>query len=527
MRRLVLATLCLTGCSDGPAGEPDANLPDADVETGVDVSHERIIPEVGTTDVDADVDAPTRVPFRLLTPASAVAGAPLPIVVHAINENGSLNESVNGLLALETTGDVQLEAADVLLRRGVGSITTDWSGTAGHVAIAGTRLSEIRTAAATPTALQGVVGDQTWDGESVTEVLGDLTIEGDLLVEAGAWVLLDDEVNIDVLGTTTITGTPERPVVFAPSDAAWGGLSFGDTAHLDNAFFIGGGADASREFGHSNSQPVLFGEGVTVELVGCVVQDAVGKAMGGRRGAWTIETTLVTRTDTGGEFEFCSVTVEESHYFDFPQIDPAPRDDDNDAIYLLGDPDDPEPPPILIRGSTFASGADDGIDHNGSTVRIEGSWVEGFDNECIAASAGGSVFVSDTALVGCAQGLEAGYGSPAVIGEHLLIIENDIGLRFGDSYERNYRGTLAVSASVIAGNRDRGVWNWMFGAEAPAEGRVSVSDSILDVDEAEGGSGNVIATPVLTDQLLLAPDSPGVGIASDGSDPGLLTGRSR
>ena len=237
--------------------------------------------------------------------------------------------------------------------------------------------------------------------------------------------------------------------VFAPSGLAWGGLTFGTAANVSNAFFVGGGADASREFGHSNSQPVLFSENADVTLSECVIQDAVGKAMGAHGGSWTIEHTLVTRVDTDGEFEFASVTVDASHFFDFPELDPAPRDDDNDALYLLGDPAAEPALPILIRNSTFLSGADDGIDHNGSTARIEGSWVEGFDNECVAASSGGTVSVFDTALVGCAQGLEAGYGSPNVVGEHLLIMENGVGLRFGDSYEREYSGMLEVHASVI------------------------------------------------------------------------------
>ena len=532
MRRVLAVAIALMGCSsdevtaDVPDLDADADADAAD-EGGQDVPHDRIVPELDVIDVDSDADVPRPPSFAVRAPATAVEGVPVPVVVYALDELGEIDASLNGLLTLETSGGLEFATAEVLLRRGVGSITTDWTG-GGGIGFGGSVPAQIVASTSDPLVVEGqLAGDQTWAADRVVRVASDLVIDGDLRIEPGVWVLVAEGVNIDISGTTTIRGERSRPIVFAPSEAAWGGITFGSDADVSEALFIGGGSDASREFGHSDSQPVLFGEGVDVVIADSVIQDAVGKAMGARAGSWSITRTLVTRTDTGGEFEFASVTVDQSHYFDFPEIDPAPRDDDNDAIYLLGDPDDDTPPPITIRGSTFLSGADDGIDHNGSSVTIEGSWIEGFDNECVAASSGGSVSLRDTALVGCGQGLEAGYGSPTVTAEHLLIMQNDVGVRFGDSYEREYTGTLEIRASVLIENTERAVWNWLFGAEAPAEDRVSVSNSVLDVDEAEGGEGNVVGEPVFTDLLLLAPGSPGTGIATDGSDPGLVTGRPR
>ena len=86
---------------------------------------------------------------------------------------------------------------------------------------------------------------------------------------------------------------------------------------------------------------------------------------------------------------------------------------------------------------------------------------------------------------------------------------------------------MTVEDSVVFGNADHAVWNWVFTNEAPAAGRVHVSTSVLDTDEAEGGTGNVVGTPELDGQLQLTAGSVGVGIAAGGGNPGLATGRPR
>jgi hypothetical protein len=308
------------------------------------------------------------------------------------------------------------------------------------------------------------------------------------------------------------------------NEEPWGGIVINGSASFENTAFVNGGGNEGRAFGHSGSQPVVFGEAANVTLRDIVIQDGPGKALGGRGGQWTIEGSLFTRLDTGGEFDRVELNITGSQWMDFPTIDAPVMDDDNDGIYLLGD-SSAEQPLITITNTTFIGGADDGIDHNGSRVQITGGYFEGFANECIATSSGGTVNISDTLLSGCAQGLEAGYGGPQVTGDHLLIRNSGIGVRIGDNYSDrpDYSGTITLTDSIIQSNGEYALRNFVLTDMAPRPGAISISTSVVDRDEVEVGDGNVIDTAVLTGDLLMAPGSPGEGIAS--GNPGLITPR--
>ena len=480
---------------------------------------------------DLDVPPDDDVRFSLVSPARVPVGVALPIVVRALTPEGEVDAARSGWLDISVDGTGSVGADRVLLRRGVGSVTGVLVGGPVELAVDGDDGAGTPVGASDAEAVEVggelPVGETRWSG--IVRLTGEtrVPVDGTLVVAAGTVVLAVGGVNLVVDGTLQVEGTDEAPVLFAPSvvDQPWGGVVMSESATIVGAMFVGAGADTSRAFGHSNSQAVLFGDGADVTLRDVVIQDCPGKAMGARGGQWLIERSLVTRTDTGGEFEHVAVTLRDSHYLDFPEIDPAPRDDDNDAIYLLGDPTAIDPPRSRLERVTFIRGADDGIDHNGSTVEVVGCWIEGFDNEGIAASSGGRVGVSDTVITGCAQGLEAGYGGPLVEADHVLVHGCGVGLRFGDNYTREYTGELRVTDSVIQGNLERAVWNWVLTDERPRDGAVQVSTSLLDADEAEGGEGNVVGVARWTDDLMLAPESPGQGIASDGGNPGLLTPR--
>lgn len=516
---LPAAFVALSACSAG-AEPPDVR----------DAGDAGALPDIQGQDVpDIEVDArPEEAAFRLSVPSRAPADATLPILVHALDSAGAIDPAVDGFLTLTTDPPGALDATRVRLRHGVGALSTTWSGEAFTLSVEGGGDSlAVGPFEAAPTVVRGALdGDTTWGPNAHVVVDGELTVPdgATLSIAEGTWVAPGAGVNLLVDGRIDVAGAADSPVVF--SGEGWGGVVMGeDGGSFAHVRLLGGGADESRPFGHSDSQAMLFAEEGAVALSDAALMDAPGKAMGARRGAWTIERTLVTRTDTGGEFEYAALTVDDSWFFDFPELDAEPRDDDNDGIYLFGDPDDEDPPPIVIRGTTFIGGADDGIDHNGSTVRVERSWIQGFDNECIAASSGGSMEVFDTVLVGCAQGLEAGYGAPTVVGEHLLVAGCDVGLRFGDNYTREYTGTLTVRDSVVFGHSEHAVWNWVFTNDAPAEGRVRVERSLVDRDEVDDGQGNVIAAPVLGGDLRLDDASPGAGIGESGENPGLLTPR--
>jgi hypothetical protein len=535
--RLWLALALVAACGDDGSASDTADAADADTtaDSTADASAELGpdgIAEPDSADViEADLgpDATVEDRFAAVVAPAAPAGGLVPILVHALDDSGNLDASVSGTLVL-VLGDERL---DLRMRRGVGSITATMPSAAADLRLeSGGELAQIEVLDGSVRSVEGTLqaDDLAWDATQLVVVTGGLTIPAGLTLEVGEGtrVELAAGANIIVQGAIEVNGTASAPVVFASrDDAAWGGLVVDGAATLDFAMLVNAGGDGSRAFGHSGSQPVVFGESATVTIRDSVIQDSPGKAMGAHLGSWTLERNLVTRTDTGGEFEHAELTLRDSHYFDFPSIDATPRDDDNDAIYLLGDPADESPPQITIANTTFVGGADDGIDHNGSTIDLAGSWIEDFDHECIAASSGGSVDVHDTALVACEQGLEAGYGAPDVRGTHLLIMSCDVGLRFGDSYEREYTGHLDVRDSVVVDSAEHAVWNHSFATDSAVAGAVEVHTSVLDGDGEFEGAGNVVDRAELGSDLLLVAGSPGDQIAGDGLDPGLLTPRPR
>lgn len=541
-----LALLFLWGCDDTASGPADAAADDAG-ETGQDAGApdsdlDVIPPDADPADVDVgdsgddgavdDPDTAAPIPFEVRLPAAVPPGAPVPVLVHAVDSAGAIDAGVSGRLEL----GLGEGSAEVRVRRGVGSVTLPYPSLAGTLTLNGvtTDVPVPRELLAAPRALSGALSgdDLVWQAGDYIRIDASVEISAEqtLRVEAGVWVEIAPGANVVVRGNLVATGTAMAPIVWAPRslDQPWGGLIVEHDAAIDFAFFVGAGGDSSRSFGHSGSQPVIFGDTATVQLRDTVIQDCVGKATGAAGGQWTIERALVTRTDTGGEFEYAALTLRDAHYFDFPSIDASARDDDNDAIYLLGDPSNPSPPEITIERTTFIGGADDGIDHNGSRVRVTQAWIEDFDNECVAASSGHGIFVGDTALVGCAQGLEAGYGSPDVVGEHLLVLECGVGVRFGDGYaDREHTGTLHVTDSVVYGSTEVGVQNLDLFVDAPRAGALTVSNSVIDSGADYDGVAVTVARALLDADLLLGSGSPGEGTATDGGNPGLATPRPR
>lgn len=271
---------------------------------------------------------------------------------------------------------------------------------------------------------------------------------GTLVVEPGTTVIMGPGSNIDVQGRLEMRGTAEAPVLLTELGDPWGGIRVAGEAALSHTLVTGGGADLSRVFGHSDSQPLIHGSSAAViELDGVVVADSSGKAVGVDGGMIDIVNSVFTRTDTGAEFLNSEFSVRSSWFLDFPSIDSPPIDDDNDAIYLGA-----TSAASSISDSVFIGGADDGIDHAGADVTIERVWVEDFAHECIATSVGGTILISDSVLSLCEHGLELGYGTPAVFAEHVLVMDNAVGVRHGDEYAIAAEGALILSSAILLGN---------------------------------------------------------------------------
>jgi hypothetical protein len=455
-------------------------------------------------------------------PRAAPEGARVPLWVQ-VQEDGGLARGVSGWLDAPVGG---AEGPRVLVRRGAGSTT--WSAPAGSLELAGRPVGRELPRRRLEGSLSG--SGLVWGPDEVIELpIGAQVPRGSsLTVHEGVWVLLGERANLDVSGSISVEGSQAAPVVFEALELGkpWGGVKHDGDGRWRWAFVLEAGADASRAFGHSRSQPALYaGPGARLDLERVAVQDCVGKGVSGREAQITMRGCMTARTDTGGEHEYVALTLEESHFMDFPTLDAPPADDDNDAIYLRGTLMlDGEPAMSRIADTTFIGGQDDGVDHNSATVELERVWIEGFAHEGVAASDGGAIWVRDSVVKGCEQGVEAGYGAPALVVERSLLWGNGVGARFGDSYQRTYEGSLTVLDTVFFENTDRCLWDFLLSTQAPGpEGAVSVSGSLCEDDTLPAGAGNARGSAVLDEGLRLAPDSPGRGIGTDGADPGLQT----
>ena len=478
--------------------------------------------------------------FELTAPRTLPPSGRLPVVVRAVDAAGRVDRSVSGWVLVELTGNDSRSTVELLLRRGVGSAEVVPSEPKESIALGVAGLGPSQVIATVQTETRRLSGrldgeDLHWRSGDVVDLTGEVTVPADetLVVEAGVVVQLGPRANLLVEGDLESRGEPKEPIVFQPRDAGspWGGIVHSGRATYRWTFLTGGGGDPRLKYGHSRSQAMLFGrQGSRIDLENAFLLDAPGKGIGGLGTELELRDSLVSRTDMGGELINSRVEIERSWFLDFPDLGAPFRDDDNDALYLKGrfqpaGDRERQTEPSRIIDSVFIGGIDDGIDHNGAMVEIRSSWIQGFSHEGIAASVSGRLLVEDTVVAGCEQGIEAGVGSPIVEAAHVLVFGNDVGVRYGDAYGGRYGGTIQVTDSVVVGNRGHALRNWLHRTQGPAPRGIGLHRSLVDVRSWDHGEGNAVGSAVLTDELLLAPGSPGRGIARGGADPGLVTPR--
>lgn len=491
-----LAALCLlvgVACSTSDDDPPPAavDVPDAPPTVDAPARLDAGPPDVPAPPVDVPVvaDTPDAGPppppqVVIVAPPSVPVGVRFPVLIRAAGSHEG---------TLQAGGEVQ--AARV--HRGLGSVSLigDQAGGLGLTVDLGGGLTATAEVTVEDRPIRELSG--SLEGEALQWGAGqDVRLSADVIVPAGATlsiaagarVRVGAGVRLHVQGRIEAAGTADAPILIAGDTAApWSELTLdGAGPHaLDHVWLTGGGSDGSRVFGHSSSQPVVrVWQGATLVMRGGGVVDSPGKAFGTQQARVTLQDVLVTRCDTGGEFDESHVTIERSHFVELPDGDGQVEDDDNDGVYLVGVfVEDGVELESVIRDSVFRFGEDDGIDHNDARVLVERVWIEGFHHEGVAASNGRRVTVRDSVVKGCEQGIEAGYGSPEVVVEHCALTGNDVGLRFGDSYDWGAHGKMTVLHTISVENTTHDLWNFLNSTGAPEPGGVVVECSIL------GGGG--------------------------------------
>ena len=469
---------------------------------------------------------------EMIAPSRVTLGHPLPVAVIIPEINSRIDYSQTFRLQADSSG---IAPDEFVVKRGRGSVyaTLDTPGfqllelydDAGNLfAISGVLVEEQPTYRE----LSGILsGDELiWNSAEVIHLTGDVTIpSGSLLtIQPGARIELDQHVCIVVQGEIISQGTPAEPVFFTSHlpGIYWGEIDHaGSNGSYYYTFFTEGGGDSSQAYGHSNSQPVISGWAPDLLLDNVYILDNPGKAMGLGSATLEMNSSLISRCDTGGELHHTLAHIQNCYYLDIPDNTGIPLDDDNDALYLQaawsGGDDSTQ-----VNNCVFITGTDDGIDHNGANVLIRECVIDDYYSEGIAASNANNIEIFNTLIVNCYQGIEAGYGSPAVFVNHCTLVGNEIGLRFGDEYNTAAEGTLTVINSIVDNSLQYNVWNWDQSIQGPIPDAIFITYSIVNQPPYDQGEGCATGTPIFTVDYNLAPASPGIGIASDSLDMGIL-----
>ena len=476
---------------------------------------------------DASLSPSTQIQsIEILAPHRAKVDETLPVVVRALDREGAIDTRVTMEYRIRTGESVEPMA----LKKGVGSasivVQDDGSGHLSLELLSTAKVVSLRDSIPVEE-YSGRLEPRfhLWDGSKDRYVTGDLVVPpgATLAIEEGTRILLGHRVNITVQGRLGAHGTSRRPIVYLSHhrNRPWGGIEVVDgEAEFAHTFFVNGGADPDRIFGHSNSQPVVMARRAEVDFHACYFLDNPGKALGAWESHVAAEKCLITRCDTGGEFSRSLVLISSSHVLDIPNGDGVFADDDNDGFYFHSvHPHDPRP--SILSDSYVITGKDDAIDHNGALLEIRNCWLEGFANEGLAASNANWVRIFNTVVRRCHQGIEAGYGAPRVLVDHCVVVENEVGLRFGDSYTWGSQGRMIVSNSIVYNNADN-ILNYDLKTQQAVPGGITIAHSLVEDSDLDSSATVWPAMPIFDEDYFLLPTSPGKSQAMDGTDIGLI-----
>ena len=477
-----------------------------------------------------DQENPSLAEVEIISPSRIDGRNVLPMVVRIKSQNGEIDVQKTERIQADLSGVSSLNQS-ISIKRGVGALTMIPPIAAQETEISFEGLSGSKKITISDTIQEkefsGVINEELliWDPSTNYIITDDLTIPATstLIIEKGARIFLNQKVNVFVRGEISILGEADDPVLFASknSNEPWGGLAiYGEPTFIKYCFFVNGGGDESRAFGHSNSQAVLYAENTDVIVDNGYFLDNPGKAVGTRGSRIALKNTIITRCDTGGEFVNSLAFLDHSYVLDIPNDDGAFVDDDNDGLYFSGVPSFTEEP-SKVENSVIMTGKDDAIDHNGARLEVNNSWLEGFLHEGVAGSNANWVRVYNCVIKNCEQGVEAGYGEPEVFVDHCVIIENDVGLRVGDSY--SHRGSFGKiwATNTILFNNDDNIRNFDLFVQAARDSALDIRHSMTNDSDYDHWPFCITGTPQFNENYFLLDHSPGKGQSDSGGDMGL------
>lgn len=486
---------------------------------------------------------------EVIAPSRTRTGEALPMIVRVRDALGNINTLLTTPASLNNAA--QLSDPNFRVKKGLGSLApTVTAASDFNLAFGGTlatgstgKAIDVLDAAYPVETHSGTLsGNVVWDSTAEHRITGTLTIPAgsSLTIQPGTRVMLGSAVNVQVDGAIVSNGTAADPVMFNAIDPAqdWGGIEIrGASATGDFAytFFTQGGGDATREFEHSDSQPLLKALSGTIDCENCFVINNTGKGLGSTSNARiTFDQGVISHSDTGGQVNNTVLKITNSWIKDLPNDDGVFANDDNDGQYFLNVHSSGEP--SLVQNSYIIDTKDDCLDHNGARLNVISTWLEGCTHEGIASSAGNWATLVDTVVTGANQGFEAGYGGPDLTLQNSVTIRNDnkipndpssdsvinAGIRFGDGYNGSngaYTGHITATNMVVHDNEDN-IRN--FDGTGPQAGAIEITYSMTNDADYNSATGNISGVPVFGPFMHLLRGSAGLNAGSDGETIGRL-----
>ncbi|MBT4036192.1 MAG: T9SS type A sorting domain-containing protein [Candidatus Marinimicrobia bacterium] len=457
-----------------------------------------------------------------------------PLVFRYYNSQGTLLMNSEPLIGDLMVNDSVLDSV-VIIKKGVGTYLLNTSDLNGPISLTVQMNEELGNEIIIPQfiptqtdTVSGSIslGETIWGSNSDIYIDGDLDIPSgaNLLINAGAHINFSEHSNIVTHGTLNITGTKDNPVLFTSEnwDQPWGGIEYySSDSDIEYCFFINAGGDPDKGWQHTNRQPIIFGkENSNLSIINSFILYSPGKALGSHTSVLSVDSSVVSFVHHGGEFHYTNFTFNHSYMLNIPNDDGIFADTDNDGFHI--DYRHPQiTAPSRILNSFFITGKDDAIDHHSARVDVENCWIEGWMNEGVAASGSDTIKVSNTIAKNCANGFEAGHGSPKLIIDHSVAIENGRGFRFGDDYTTPSTGLIRVTNSIAFNNNDN-IHNYTYHLHGPMPDGILLSYCITNDSEYDTTSINFTGVPNFKSNYRLHHYSIGASMGTEGTNLGLV-----
>lgn len=464
--------------------------------------------------------------LRVTLPSAYPAAMEIPVVAWVTNRVGAVVRS-HGLLSTDHGSPIQL-------RRGVGSgflkPSASAEPTAVHLKIASIATQHAIAMEPNPawTDVAGILKtNTTWPERARIRVTAPVTLEKGVTLEIGAGAVIQclPGSEFQIAGVMKAHGVATNPVVFAPSDRSrpWGGLVLRTNSarlELTQTILWGGGAETNwfqlnpgSGSTHKPQRPMIYLQnGATAILTDSAVLDSAGQATHGESSSFHCTRTLIQRHVTGGQHNRGEVVMNDSAVIEFPYEGAPFADDDNDGLYLTGGAHS-------FTNCLFGWALDDALDAgtgSAGSVTLVGCWFEGCYHEGMAWSDDRVARIRDSVVVNCGQGIEAGFGAPDVVANHILSTGNLIGARFGDNYARLASGFLRITNSLILYNhKDLFARTWAPNAWSNQLDRLAIQGNWLTQNDSIFGPNttwNPVNDGALLSGFLQEPFSQEVGM---------------